>query len=68
MSRPLTKGELRSIEARIDEINEICDLCDPERDADVLANLDDELDHIIEMLERSARLVRRYEVGLKIVS
>ncbi len=59
----LTNGELDRLSARIDEINRTIDICDEDRDADVLDNLDIELDQIIEQLEISYELAKRAERG-----
>lgn len=47
----LSKKDLDIIEKRIEEINRICDLCDPIQDQDILFNLDREVDMIIARLE-----------------
>lgn len=47
----MTKGELYLIEKRVDEIESIIELCDPDYDEDVLENLDKELDDIITVLK-----------------
>lgn len=53
-NRLLTKGELNSLSNRIDEINVILDLCsDCGRDDDILLNLENELDAIINQLEKA---------------
>lgn len=57
----LTVGELEEIEARIDEIDTIADLCDADRDSDVLHNLDMELDYWCDILELSLKVTREKE-------
>lgn len=57
----MTKGELHVISKRVDEINVAIELCDPDWDADVLDNLQDELTQIIGMLEASIGLAKQDE-------
>ena len=52
MKNLLSKGDLHSIEQRLDEINEALDLC-TDRDEDVKANLELELNTLIGSLEVS---------------
>lgn len=49
----LTKFDLDKIEKRIDEISRLCDLCDAQRDRDILLALDIEVDEIIKTLENN---------------
>lgn len=51
----LTKGELSNYEQRIYEIEKAIDLCDSDRDADVLDNLDKELNEIEKILKKSLK-------------
>lgn len=51
--RLMTKGELNVLEQRISEIDAALDLCHPDRDADVIANLNAELVSIIDTLNKS---------------
>lgn len=53
----ITKGELAAMSLRVDEINEILDLCDQDRDYDVICNLENELDRIILTLEKESEHV-----------
>lgn len=48
----MSKLELETIQNRVDEIDQIIDLCDPHWDADVLENLELELEQIIFKLEK----------------
>ena len=57
----LTKGELNKIEKRIEVLSEIIDRCDPDRDADVLANVEMELDMHVETLQKSYDVAKRNE-------
>ena len=54
----MTKGELFKIKARITEISEAIDLCDGDRDADVLENLTLELENIVKKLNEFLALVK----------
>jgi len=47
----MKKGRLYEIDKRTDEIIEIIEMCDPNRDDDVLCNLQAELETLIEELE-----------------
>jgi hypothetical protein len=47
------KGRLDEIDKRIHSIEEAIDMCDPDRDADVLFNLEHEIDILIAELEGS---------------
>ena len=49
----LTKGDLYHMEKRIDEIDSILEICDENRDSDVIENLLNELDEIMFRLETS---------------
>lgn len=48
----LTNGEVAKLKKRIDEINDIIDLCSDD-DVDVLNNLEQELNNIIEIINGS---------------
>lgn len=65
--KALTKGELRKISKRIDEIDSILELCDDTYDGDVIENLESELEYWCEVLESSEKLARRREIGLRLV-
>lgn len=65
--KAMTKGELHKISKRIDELDLIMDMCDPDRDADVLDNCEAELDKIVKVLEKSERAARINESGLKLI-
>jgi hypothetical protein len=49
----MTKGELQKLSDRVDEIDQTMDLCDSNRDADILDNLEAELDEIMKQLEEA---------------
>lgn len=63
----LTKGELHKIEKRVEELENIIELCDPGRDDDILANSESELDEIVNVLEKSYKAARIKEVGLRLI-
>jgi hypothetical protein len=63
----LTKGDLHKISKRIDELDLIIDLCDPDHDDDVLANADAELGELVAILESSYSKARIKESGFYIV-
>jgi hypothetical protein len=52
--KPLTNAEIERIEKRIDEIQETLRQCDEHRDADVIANLQTELQGIDATLAEAA--------------
>lgn len=62
----MTKNELSRISERVDEINDILDLCGP-NDCDVVDSLQLELDEYIEVLEHSYKIARRKEYKIRIV-
>lgn len=62
----LTQPELNKINRRIDEINDLLDMCGT-NDDDVADNLCFELDQLIERLEFSHRRARIRESGLQVV-
>lgn len=64
--RRLTNEEVDAISQRVDEINEAVDLCDADHDADVLDNLERELEHLVQILEASYQLALRAERGPKL--
>ena len=49
----LTKRELNKLSKRVDEISNIIDLCDEDKDSDIIDNLCLELESIIATLEQS---------------
>ena len=51
----LTEFELASLDSRLDDIDAVIDLCDPNFDADVLENLERELIQIQRRLEASLK-------------
>lgn len=57
----LTNGELHKIEREIEEIDETIELCDADRDADVLEHLESRLEELILILEQSMELAKRAE-------
>lgn len=52
----MTISELSKCEKRIDEISGIIELCDPDRDWDVLDNLERELNLIQDRIESEIRI------------
>jgi hypothetical protein len=60
----LTIGELDSMEKRIEEINSILQMTD---EADIHNNLGNELEYIIEILEKSLKNLKRKSRHIKIV-
>jgi hypothetical protein len=58
--KELTKIELMYISRRVDEINEILDLCG-DNDQDVIDNLDRELEHIEATLEDALKIAQERE-------
>jgi prefoldin subunit 5 len=63
----LTKGELQRLNERIDEIEQLAELCHPDRDADILETLYAELDQMIKTLEASRAIALKNERKLRIV-
>ena len=61
----LTKGDLYNLENRITEIEQAQELCDPDRDGDVLDNLEMELESIIAILETSHSIAKKREKASK---
>lgn len=49
----LTKRELNKLNKRVDEISNIIDLCDDNKDSDIIDNLCLELESIVATLEQS---------------
>ena len=64
MSKILTKGQLLKIENRIDEIDS---LLSSDLEEDVHNNLIDELDCLLVRLEKSLKIARIKESGLRLV-
>lgn len=60
--KALTKVELLLIEKRVDEIDEILDLC-TDQDNDVLENLEKELDQLMGRLETSLKIAQAREAA-----
>lgn len=63
----LTRIELAKIDRRLDEILELLDDCDTDRDADVIVELETEIDALTAVLTKSYRLARIKEIGLRAV-
>lgn len=63
----MTKGELWDIEKRIKEIDQIFDICDENKNADIIDNLTKELDNIIFLLENSERKAKIKENGFNLI-
>lgn len=57
--KALTKRELSKLEKRIDKIGTLIDMCDPDKDSDVLDNLETELDTIMLTIQRSINILER---------
>lgn len=51
--KAFSKKELNSISKRIDEINKTLDLCDPNRDEDIILNLEMELSKLVVELSQA---------------
>jgi len=62
----LTNKQIDIIVTRVKEIDKITDLCG-DNDDDVFENLQLELDHHIETLEKSYKKARIAEIGLRLV-
>jgi len=63
-TKPMTKGEINTLDKRISEIAGIMEVCDED---DILDNLELELTVLIEILEDSMKATRIRESGLKAV-
>lgn len=57
----LTKGELNIYDKRITQIDEALELCDDNRDRDVMNNLENELNEIISLIQDSIKASKKVE-------
>lgn len=63
----LTKGQLDKYSRKVDDLVNIIDMCDPDRDGDVLDAIDAELGDIIAILEVSHKNAKIAESGLVLI-